>query len=340
MKPIALVIEDDPEIRAALMDRLESLGHDHHPAGCQHEARERLARCGYTYVLLDLELPVRYGRTPLIQTGKNLLQEIRSSERHAETPVIVVTAHGHDRPDLAVEVMKAGATDFVKKPFGALEDAIADALGGNGTRKAALPTNAPPAAREPRKLEGGRIVFYEESIELEGVIICTPESGTMWRMLNILRERRPDGRPRSFPGKRLADMLELDRGQSAICDALSHFRRRVIERMAEIGIEADDDSVVITGRGGYEIHRDLKVEDLSGQPRPKTEDEEPVPTTEDRQAWILAQIKARKKVKRKDVEDEFDVSVATAKRDIMALGEKIEFIGPKQTGHYRLRRSR
>lgn len=62
MKPLALVIEDDPAIREALGDRLDSLGHDHHSVGSQSEARERLGRCTYDYVLLDLELPVRFGR--------------------------------------------------------------------------------------------------------------------------------------------------------------------------------------------------------------------------------------------------------------------------------------
>ena len=42
MKPLALIIEDDPEIRNVLSDRLESLGHDHHAVGCQSEARERM----------------------------------------------------------------------------------------------------------------------------------------------------------------------------------------------------------------------------------------------------------------------------------------------------------
>lgn len=341
MKPLALIIEDDPEIRASLVDRLESLGHDQHNVACQTDARERMARCGYSYVLLDLELPVRYGRTPLIQTGKNLLQEIRASERHADTPVIVVTAHGHDRPDIAVDVMKAGATDFVKKPFETLESAIAEALAGRGQvgrRGARAPGDDPPESKDRRPLAQGRLVYYKESAELEGLVICTPASGTMWRMLNILKERRPDGRPRAFAGKALADMLDLERGQNAICDALSPFRRRVIETLKASGIDADEDSVVVTGRTGYQLNQDLQVEDLSDQRGPKTEEESLEPTTDDRQAWVLAQLRARKKLRRKDIEDEFKVSIATAKRDLMALGDRIEFIGPKGSGHYRLKK--
>ena len=42
MKPLALIIEDDPAIRESLADRLESLGHDCHAAGNQNEAGERI----------------------------------------------------------------------------------------------------------------------------------------------------------------------------------------------------------------------------------------------------------------------------------------------------------
>lgn len=159
MKPLTLIIEDDPAIRESLADRLESLGHDCQAVGAQNEAGERIDRCSYSYVLLDLELPVRFGRPPSIQIGKNILQSIRASARNKDTPVIVVTAHGHDRPDLAVELMKAGAVDFVRKPFDNLEQAIREALQRSVNN---APTNGTPdsdAAIEMRPLGNGKLVF-------------------------------------------------------------------------------------------------------------------------------------------------------------------------------------
>lgn len=86
MKPLALIIEDDPSIRASLADRLESFGHDSEAVGSQNEAKERIERRMFTYILLDLELPIRFGRPPSIPIGKNVLRDIRASSRIREPP--------------------------------------------------------------------------------------------------------------------------------------------------------------------------------------------------------------------------------------------------------------
>jgi FixJ family two-component response regulator len=64
------------------------------------------------------------------------LQE-RLNERHVEVPIIFITGHG-DVP-MAVNAMKAGATDFLQKPFSDqdLIDRIHKALATAGRRRAA-----------------------------------------------------------------------------------------------------------------------------------------------------------------------------------------------------------
>lgn len=135
MNPHALVIDDDPEILEEVRDRLESLGHSCDCADCQEAARACLPQRAYDYILLDMEIPIKYGRPTRVQNGKNLLREIRATEGFEEVQIVVITAHGRDGPELATEVLRGryeGADDFVNKPFPTqghtLEKAILDAL--------------------------------------------------------------------------------------------------------------------------------------------------------------------------------------------------------------------
>ena len=161
----ALVIEDSEDILEDICDRLDSLGHTCDCASTQEQARERLQRPeGYTYVLLDLEIPVKYGRKSRIQNGRNLLTEIRATSGLEEIPIIVVTSHGKDSPDLAIDVLRHnGADDYITKPFGSngrsMEQTILDALDETGRSrpgvrkrsKVAKPAKPPVAFEEGRR---------------------------------------------------------------------------------------------------------------------------------------------------------------------------------------------
>lgn len=339
MRPIALIIEDDPEIRDALGDRLDSLGHDFHAVGSQMEARERLRRCTYDYILLDLEVPVRIGRPPSIQFGKNILCEVRGDPKHAPVPVIVVTAHGHDSPELAVELMKLGADDFGNKPFHDLDEKIREALlGERGSR----PRNGetPPDAVALRSLDGAELTFFEDRVELAGISICTTENGTIWRILNLLNQTRPDGQPRGFSGQRIADELEIVRGQNGVADAVSNFRDRLANEMENAGISVERDSVITRGRSGYQINPDLVIRNRTGDRPRESPRDDGLAGSEERQEWILDQLGRGAKVRRVDVERRFGKSKATAKRDFQALGEKVRFVGSGPTGYYLLKEVR
>jgi CheY-like chemotaxis protein len=332
MKPLALIIEDDPGIRDALADRLESFGHDCEAVGTQMEARERVERRTFSYILLDLELPVRFGRPPSIQIGKNLLREIRTAARNGKTPVIVVTAHGHDRPDLAVEVMRAGANHFVKKPFDNLEEAIQEAIPQYGGGDNPGPASEPEPL-EKRKLGTATVAFFPDRIDLDGITICEPDKGLIWRILLLLRERKPNGQPRAFPGKRIADLLGSLRGQNAVCDAVSTFRKKVVGVLAGDGIEGDDDSVIVTGKSGYQLSPALVIEDHSDRNVDATTIKDTA-AAQDRQHWFLAELAKSRKMRRLDFEHHFGISTATAKRDLRELDGKIEFIGTGAAGYY------
>src|SRR6267378_2061309 len=100
-----LVVDDEQSLRKVLAATLQREGYEVQVASDGEEALLALDRDGADVVVTDLVMPK--------MDGLSLLRKVVVS--HPDVPVIVVTAHG--RVDSAVEAMKAGAFDFVTKPF-------------------------------------------------------------------------------------------------------------------------------------------------------------------------------------------------------------------------------
>jgi DNA-binding NtrC family response regulator len=100
-----LVVDDDPDIRTILVDRLAARGHDLLEAPDGLKALEVCARELPDLMLLDLDLPGADGLT--------VLERLRH-ESSAPT-VVVITAFA--TIEKAVEAMRHGAFDFLAKPF-------------------------------------------------------------------------------------------------------------------------------------------------------------------------------------------------------------------------------
>jgi FixJ family two-component response regulator len=100
-----LVVEDDAALREAVCDTLALAGQKAISAGGAEEALQLLARHAVSLVVSDVRmLPV---------DGIALLKEIRRRLPHL--PVVLMTAFAD--VDRAVEAMRAGACDFLLKPF-------------------------------------------------------------------------------------------------------------------------------------------------------------------------------------------------------------------------------
>jgi two-component system response regulator AtoC len=100
-----LVVDDEQSLRKVLSATLQREGYEVEVASDGEEALAALERDGADVVVTDLVMPRMDGLT--------LLRKVVKS--HPDVPVIVVTAHG--KIDSAVTAMKAGAFDFVTKPF-------------------------------------------------------------------------------------------------------------------------------------------------------------------------------------------------------------------------------
>lgn len=134
-----LVIEDDPTVGEFVKRGLEEQRWtvDLVADGVEGEALARSQP--YDLVILDLRLPGR--------PGPEVLRNLRA--RGFERPVLVLTAQ--DAIDAKVETLRAGADDYVTKPF-AFEELLA--------RVEAL-------ARRPRALASPRIAVADLEIDLD-----------------------------------------------------------------------------------------------------------------------------------------------------------------------------
>ena len=143
------IVDDDDGVRQSLAFLLSSAGL---PVRLYDSATAFLAALASVQggcLITDMRMPD--------MTGLELLRELRA--RALGLPTIVITGHG-DVP-LAVEAMKAGAVDFIEKPFEeqAILDAVRAALerGGNegdGDRAAIAGKLALLSERERQVLDG------------------------------------------------------------------------------------------------------------------------------------------------------------------------------------------
>lgn len=90
-------------------------------------------------------------------SGLELQQRLH--QRNRDLPVIIITGHG--AIDMAVRALKAGAFDFIEKPFddGRLLDGISDAMAGATRRKATTETVSTTAANYAELSERQRQVM-------------------------------------------------------------------------------------------------------------------------------------------------------------------------------------
>ncbi len=99
------VVDDDTVIRSNLHDYLELEGHEVETFSSGEDALSRLDKDTPDVMLIDLKLPGI--------DGLELLEKVKVTSQLVE--VIIITGHGDI--STAVQAMKLGARDYIKKPF-------------------------------------------------------------------------------------------------------------------------------------------------------------------------------------------------------------------------------
>ena len=119
---IVFVVDDDPLVRDSVADLLCSAGFTVRTFGSATDFLESQRPDVAACVILDVQLPDR--------SGLDLQTELAKSG--IEIPIVFLTGHG-DIP-MSVRAMKAGAVEFLTKPFRQqpLFDAVREALQRDG----------------------------------------------------------------------------------------------------------------------------------------------------------------------------------------------------------------
>ncbi len=183
-----LVVEDDPEIRRALIAGLGTLGHAVSAVAGGIAALEEIVKHAPDAVLLDLGLPD--------VDGLAVLSMIRAV---SQVPVIVVTAQDDDQ--VTVRALDGGADDYIVKPFG-IEQVAARVRAV--LRRAGTPVPDAPlvvgdlvidARARTVTLEGRRIDLARREFEL--LLSLASRSGEVVTKRELLAEvwQQPYGAP-------------------------------------------------------------------------------------------------------------------------------------------------
>jgi two-component system KDP operon response regulator KdpE len=108
MKPVALIIDDEVQIRRLLRVALEGENYDVHEAETGRQGLVEIAKRPPAVILLDLGLPDMDG-----------LEVLKRLREWSEAPVLVLSVRDDESGKVAA--LDAGAEDYVTKPFSSPE---------------------------------------------------------------------------------------------------------------------------------------------------------------------------------------------------------------------------
>jgi nitrogen regulation protein NR(I) len=167
-----LIVDDEPNIRRILAAMLKRDGYEVTTAADGEQGLAVLQRAPVHVVVTDLVMP-RLG-------GMELLARVRAD--YPDIPVILITAHG--TVDSAVAALKAGAFDYVTKPFEQeeLRKVIAKAARANDLERRSLHEGTAEGDRPPLVGQSPAMRTIYDMVarvaDSPSTVLITGESGT------------------------------------------------------------------------------------------------------------------------------------------------------------------
>ena len=165
-KPIVFVVDDDISVRESLELLIKSAGWRPETFASGQDFLARPRATVPCCLLLDMTLP-----------GVNGLEVQRQLAERTEMPIIFITGHG-DVPT-SVQAMKAGAVEFLTKPFS--DVVLVDAIHGAIERsRVALRLDA-----ETRALKGRYELLTSREREVMALVVSGLLNKQVWGELGI-----------------------------------------------------------------------------------------------------------------------------------------------------------
>ena len=193
-----LIVDDEVEMRIAMSETLKHCGY---PVEISHNAIDAIKKFkqnNYSLVITDMTMPKR--------SGLELLKDIKSIA--PAKPVIMATAYG--TVETAVEAMKHGAFDYIKKPinFDSFQFIVQQALNYEGTTgNVSIDVESKPSKSKPVELTKEIVTQNQAMLSLlkvarnvaksKSTMLIQSESGTGKELLasyiheNSDRSKRP-----------------------------------------------------------------------------------------------------------------------------------------------------
>ena len=206
---VVFIVDDDESVRAAISSLLRSVGLQAHAFGSPAAFLEFERPDAPSCLVLDVRLPG--------STGPSFQQQLLAAGD--KVPIIFITAHG----DVATSVraMKAGAVEFLTKPFRDLDllEAVQQALRIDATRRQNDASVAGLSVRYDaltvREREVMTNLVAGQMNKQIGAVLGATESTVKAHRTQVMRKMRARSVPELV---RMADKLQIGAPEPAIDD--------------------------------------------------------------------------------------------------------------------------
>ncbi len=148
-----LIVDDEPEIRRAVLGGLRAQGYEVRAAGDGAEALHLATLAAPDLVILDLMMP-----------GMDGLEVCRRLRAWSDVPILVLSARAQERQK--VQALDEGADDYLTKPFG-MDELTARIRAALRRGRRAQPADAPTFTAGDLVMDYARRLVFKNGQELK-----------------------------------------------------------------------------------------------------------------------------------------------------------------------------